>query len=308
MGDSYEALVIGGGPAGLTAGIYLMRAGLRTMLLEKQLVGGAALTTEHIENYPGFPEGVSGRDLMGRMAEQARRLELPIKEFSLVEGVSRGEHGFETMVDKESYLSEALILAMGTEPVKLGIPGEDLLLGKGISYCATCDGMFFRNLEVAVIGGGDSALSEALTLANLCSKVYLVHRREELRAQKVLQDRAKRNSRIELVLGRVPVSVNGVDQVESITLAEAKTGRESDLPVAGVFFYVGSRPQIACVQGLVETDGAGFVVTDESLATKTPGLFAAGDVRSKMLRQIATAVGDGALAAVSLERYVLGKR
>ena len=308
MGDSYEAVVIGGGPAGLTAGIYLMRAGIRTVLLEKQLVGGAAVNTEHIENYPGFPEGIAGRDLMARMAEQGRRLGLPIKEFSRAEGVEHGEGGFETFVDKESYQSQGLILAMGSEPVKLQIRGEDLFLGRGISYCATCDGMFFRDLDVAVIGGGDAALSEALTLANIARKVYLIHRRDELRAQQILQDRAARNSRIEFMLGRAPLSVNGGDQVESVTLVDRKTGEESELKVSGVFFYVGSRPDTAFVAGLVETDGAGFVVTDENLATKTPGLFAAGDVRKKSLRQITTAVGDGALAAVTLERYVLGKR
>jgi thioredoxin reductase (NADPH) len=308
MGDSYEAVVIGGGPAGLTAGIYLMRAGIRTVLLEKQLVGGAAVNAEQIENYPGFPEGISGRDLMGRMAEQARVLGLPIKEFSRAEGVEHLEGGFETAVDKESYRSQGLILAMGSEPVKLNIRGEDLFLGRGISYCATCDGMFFRDLDVAVIGGGDTALSEALTLANIARKVYLVHRRDELRAQQILQDRAARSSTIEFMLGRSPLSVNGGDQVESVTLIDTKTGEESELKVSGVFFYVGSRPDTAFVSGLVETDGAGFVVTDESLATKTPGLFAAGDVRRKSLRQIATAVGDGATAAVTLERYVLGKR
>lgn len=308
MSESYEAVIVGGGPAGLTAGIYLRRAMIRTVLLEKQLLGGAPMNTEHIENYPGFPEGISGRELMGRMAEQARRLDLSIVEFSRVDGIDLADGAFTTRVDQQSYRSTGLILAMGTEPAKLNIPGEDTFLGKGISYCATCDGIFFRDVEVAVIGGGDSALSEALTLANIASKVYVVHRRDQLRAQQILQDRALRNGRIQFLFNKVPVMIGGHDQVESIILRDTKTDQESELNVSGVFLYVGTRPDTAFVGNLAETDGAGFVVTDESLATRTVGLFAAGDVRRKSLRQITTAVGDGALAAVNLERYVLEGR
>ncbi|MGD0229936.1 MAG: FAD-dependent oxidoreductase [Syntrophorhabdales bacterium] len=309
MGDPYEAVIIGGGPAGLTAGIYLLRAGVRrTILLERQLAGGAAVNTEHIENYPGFPEGVAGRELMGKIVDHSRAHGLAIREFSEVLGVAWEDGLFTTTVDKESYRSAGLIVAIGTEPVKLGIPGEDNLLGRGISYCATCDAMFFRNLDVAVIGGGDAALSEALTLANIVAKVYVIHRRDRMRAQQILQDRAARNDRIEFLPGKVPLSVNGGDQVESVTLRDMKTNEESELKVSGVFFYVGSRPDTAFLGSLVDRDEAGFIVTDEDLATKTQGLFAAGDVRRKSLRQITTAVGDGALAAVSLERYLLEKR
>jgi thioredoxin reductase (NADPH) len=306
--DAYEAVIIGGGPAGLTAGIYLMRAGISTLLLEKQLLGGAPMNTEHIENYPGFPDGISGAELMGKMAEQARKLGLPIAEFSEV-GEARNEEGtFVIRTEKDVYRSLGLILAMGTEPAKLNIPGEDMFVGKGISYCATCDGMFFRGMEVAVVGGGDSALSEALTLANITSRVYVVHRREQFRAQRILQDRAERNSKIEFLLNKVPVSVNGKDLVESLTLRDALTREESVLPLSGVFFYVGSHPGTAWVGPLADIDPVGFVVTDEGLETKTKGMFAAGDVRKKSLRQITTAVGDGALAAVNLEKYVLEKR
>jgi len=306
--DAYEAVIVGGGPAGLTAGIYLMRAGIRTLLLEKQLLGGAPMNTEDIENYPGFPDGVSGAELMGRMAEQARKLGLPITEFSEVANVSEEENMFVVRTGKDSYRSLGIILAMGTEPAKLNIPGEDAFVGKGISYCATCDGMFFRGMEVAVVGGGDSALSEALTLANLTSKVYVVHRREQFRAQRILQDRAERTGKIEFLLNKVPVRVNGKDLVESLTLRHTKTHEESDLPVAGVFFYVGSHPGTEWVGTLADRDPAGFIVTDEALETRTKGMFAAGDVRKKSLRQISTAVGDGALAAVNLEKYVLEKR
>jgi len=309
MEDSYEAVVVGGGPAGLTAGIYLMRAGIKALLLEKQILGGTPLNTEHIENYPGFPDGVSGAELMGRMAEQARKLGLPIKEFSEVGEVRCEEGVFSIRTDKDSYRSLGLILAMGTEPAKLNIPGEDLFVGRGVSYCATCDGMFFRNMEVAVVGGGDSALSEALTLANIASKVFVVHRRDQFRAQRILQDRAERNGRIEFLLTKVPLRINGQDQVESLTLRDTRTEAESVVPVSGVFFYVGSHPGTGWVGDLADIDGSGFIVTDaSSLATRTEGLFAAGDVRKKSLRQISTAVGDGALAAVNLEKYVLEKR
>ena len=308
MDDLYEAVIIGGGPAGLTAGIYLMRAGIRTVLLEKQPTGGAALNTEHIENYPGFPEGISGAELMRRMADQARRLGLEIKEFSEAVGLAHKNGVFETTVDKESYRSLGVIAAMGTEPAKLGIPGEETLVGRGVSYCATCDGMFFRGLEVAVIGGGDSALSEALTLANIAAKVYLVHRRDRFRGQQILQDRAAKNGKIEFLLNRAPSAINGTKQVESVTLRDTLTNETSDLKVSGVFMYVGLRPQTVFLGGLADRDEPGFVITGEGLETRTPGLFAAGDVREKTLRQISTAVGDGALAAVSLEKYVLEKR
>ncbi len=308
MSNAYEAAIIGGGPAGLTAGIYLMRAGIETILLEKQIVGGAALNTEHIDNYPGFPDGISGSELTGRMAEQARKLGLVIKEFSRAEGVGYTDGFFETGVDKESYRSVGVIAAMGTEALKLGIPGEETLVGRGVSYCATCDGMFFRNLDVAVVGGGDSALSEALTLANIAAKVYVIHRRDQLRAQQILQARVSRHDKIELMLGKVPLRINGGNEVESIALRDTKTDGESELKVSGVFFYVGLRPETGFLGNLADRDDAGFIVTDENLRTKTPGLFAAGDVRRKSLRQISTAVGDGALAAVNLEKFVLEKR
>jgi thioredoxin reductase (NADPH) len=308
MSGPYEAVIIGGGPAGLTAGIYLMRARIKAILMEKQILGGAPMNAEHIENYPGFPEGISGGDLMAKMAEQARKLDLPIVEFSGVEGVGHGDGMFTIKTDKESFESLGVVLAMGTDPAKLGIPGEDKFVGRGISYCATCDGMFFRDLEVAVVGGGDSALAEALTLANIASRVYVIHRRGEFRAQRILQDRAAGNKKVRFLLNKAPVEVKGGDQVESIVLRDTANGEESELKVSGVFFYVGSRPATAFVRDLVDTDASGFIVTNDELATKTRGMFAAGDVRKKSLRQISTAVGDGALAAVNLERYVLETR
>lgn len=306
MSEQYEAIVIGGGPAGLTAGLYLMRGGIKTVLLEKVLPGGAPLNTGRVENYPGFPEGISGRELMERFTAHAKAFNLPVREFSEVQNVSLDRTRFTVTVNDGTFDAAGVIVASGTEPAKMGIPGESELIGRGISYCATCDGMFFKDLEVAVIGGGDSAIEEALSLANIVGKVYVIHRRDSLRAQKILQERAFQNPKMEFLWNRRPVEIAGKNQVERLIIEDTKTGRREDLPVSGVFVYVGYRPDTAFLGDLVERDPAGFIITDEGLGTKTPGLYAAGDIRKKTLRQISTAVGDGAQAAVSLERYVLG--
>ncbi len=305
MSESLDAIIIGAGPAGLTAGIYLMRAGIETLLLEKTLPGGMPVNTERVENYPGFPEGISGRELMDRFAAHAKAFGLPIREFSEVSGVERSEKIFIVTTAEGVYRSSGIIIAAGTEPVKMNIPGEDELLGKGISYCATCDGMFFRDMDVAVIGGGDSAIEEGLSLAHIARKVYVVHRRDALRAQKILQDRAFRNNKIEFLWNKRPIEIGGTDQVEYVALEDARTGEHTRIDVSGVFVYVGYRAKTGFLGDLVDRDASGFIVTDENLAAKTKGIYAAGDVRKKTLRQISTAVGDGALAAVNLERYIL---
>ena len=308
MSEFHEAIIVGGGPAGLTAGIYLIRAGIDTVLLEKMVPGGTPMNTEHIENYPGFPEGISGRDLMNRFTEHAIQCGLLIKEFSDVEEVSVENGKFITGTTEETYMSDGIVIATGTEPAKMGIPGENEFLGRGISYCATCDGSFFRNLDVAVIGGGDAAIEEGLSLANIAGKVYVIHRRDTLRAQKIVRDRAFKNSKIEFLWNKKPIEIKGKDQVEYIVIEDVKTGGRSEVKVDGVFVYVGAKPNSAFLRDLVDRDDAGFVLTDEALSAKTEGLFVAGDVRKKMLRQVSTAVGDGALAAVNLERYILAKR
>jgi thioredoxin reductase (NADPH) len=308
LSEFHEAIIIGGGPAGLTAGIYLMRAGIETVLLEKMVPGGTPMNTEHVENYPGFPESISGRDLMNRFTEHARQFGLIIKEFSEVEDISVEKERFTVRTSEEMYTSAGIILATGTEPAKMGIPGENEFIGRGISYCATCDGAFFRNLDVAVIGGGDAAIEEGLALANIVRKVYVIHRRDTLRAQKIVQDRAFRNSKMEFLWNKRPLEIKGSNQVENIVIEDVKTGEHSEVKVDGVFVYVGARPNTAFLKDLVERDDAGFIITDGSLSAKTEGLYIAGDVRKKTLRQISTAVGDGALAAVNLERYILEKR
>jgi thioredoxin reductase (NADPH) len=306
--EFHEAIIIGGGPAGLTAGIYLMRSGIDTLLLEKMIPGGTTMNAGHIENYPGFPEGISGKDLMNRFTEQARQCGLLIKEFSEVEEVSTESGKFLIRTTDGAYASVGIVIATGTEPSKMGIPGESEFLGRGISYCATCDGAFFRNLDVAVIGGGDAAIEEGLSLANIVRKVYVIHRRDVLRAQKIIQDRAFRNSKIEFLWNKRPIEIKGTDQVECVVIEDIKTGERSEVKVDGVFVYVGAKPKTAFLEDLVYKDDAGFVLADEALSTKTKGLYVAGDARKKTLRQISTAVGDGALAAVNLERYILEKR
>ncbi len=308
MSESHEAVVVGGGPAGLTAGIYLMRAGIDAVLAEQGVLGGTPMKYEHVENYPGFPEGIASRELMERMTLQARHFGLVIKDFCQVSGVTLQKGRFVVHAGEESIESLGVIVATGTQSVKIDIPGEAEFMGRGVSNCATCDGMFFRDLVVAVIGGGDAAIQEGLTLANLAGKVYVVHRRETLRAQKIIQDRAFKHPKIEFLWNKVPTGIEGKEQVESIMLRDTKTGQASTLKVDGVFVYVGSRPNTSFLGDLVDKDEAGFIKTDENLLTRTKGLYVAGDARRKSLRQISTAVGDGALAAVSLERYILETR
>ncbi len=308
MREFHEAVVLGGGPAGLTAGIYLMRAGIDAILIEQGVVGGTPMKYEHVQNYPGFPKGIESRELMERMAAQARRFGLTIKDFCQVSSLTSEGSRFITRADSDEIESLGVIVATGTESVKIGIPGEAHLMGRGVSNCATCDGMFFRNLDVAVIGGGDAAIQEGLTLANIARKVYVIHRRDALRAQKIIQDRAFKNPKIEFLWNKVPTEIVGKEQVESIKVRDTKTGEISEIKVDGIFVYVGSRPNTLFLGDLVEKDESGFIITDENLRTKTEGLYVAGDARRKSLRQVSTAVGDGALAAVSLERYILETR
>jgi thioredoxin reductase (NADPH) len=308
LSEFHEAIIIGAGPAGITAGIYLMRAGINAVLIEKGVLGGTPMNYDHVENYPGFPDGISSKELMRKMAEQAQRFGLIMKEFAEVEDVVYQGERFNIKAGGEVFESLGVIVCTGTVSMKIGIPGEQEFVGRGISYCATCDGAFFRNLDVAVIGGGDAAIQEGLALTNIVRKVYVIHRRDQLRAQKIIQERAFKNEKMEFLWNKVPVEIEGKEQVESIMLEDTKTHERSRVHVEGVFVYVGARPNTQFLGGLVERDGAGFIVTDEDLATKTPGLYVAGDARKKSLRQIATAVGDGALAAVSLEHYILEKR
>lgn len=299
----YDLIIIGGGPAGMTAGLYAARARLQTLLIEKMFCGGQAASTYMIENYPGFPDGILGPDLTQAMEKQAKRFGLQLINGEVKYITSRLKL-FEVGWEEEKFLSKSIIIASGVEPVKLGIPGEEELRGRGVSYCATCDGPFFRDQDVGVIGGGDSAVDEAIYLTRFAHKVYLIHRRDSLRAAKILQERARQNEKINIIWDTVAIKVLGKEVVEGLELKNVKTQETSHLPVKGVFFYVGLRPMTGFLKDLVKLDERGYILTDENMATSVPGIFAAGDVRQKSLRQVSTAVGDGATAAFAVERYL----
>jgi len=301
--SDYDLLIAGGGPAGLTAGLYAARAKLRTLLIEKLAPGGQAASTYMIENYPGFPEGIPGPDLMKAMEEQAKHFGLKIITGEVSQLTSRGQL-WEVEQEGRKIMAQAVIVATGVEPAKLGVPGEEELKGRGVSYCATCDGPFFRDQDIGVVGGGDSAVDEALYLTRFASRVYIIHRRNALRAEKILQERAFQNKKIEILWDNVVTKVIGETGVEALELKNVKTQERRTLRVSGVFFYVGLRPNTGFLKGVVEMDGGGYVITDANMATSAPGVFAAGDVRQKLLRQVTTAVGDGATAAFAVERYL----
>jgi thioredoxin reductase (NADPH) len=302
--QEYDVIIIGGGPAGLTAGLYTSRAHLKTILFEAMIPSGQAYMAERIENYPGFPDGISGRELIERFVQQATKFDLEIRQFNKVESVEVAVRKFVVSTGGGEILSAALIIASGAQANTLGIPGEDTFTGKGISYCATCDGAFFKDQEVAVAGGGDTALEDALYLSRLARKVYIIHRRDQLRAQKILQKRALQNPTIEIIWDTVIKEIKGEGIVKAVTIENSKDGTKRDLPVNGVFIAVGQKPNTDFVRGIVELDNQGYIITDENCATSVAGIFAAGDVRKKVLRQITTAVGDGALTAAAAELYI----
>ncbi len=301
--EVWDTLIVGAGPAGLAAGIYAGRSQLKTLILDR-MPGGQLLITEEIENYPGFHEGITGFELSEKFRQHAEKFGAKIENGHTVTEVTLDGEIFVVKTDYGEFKGRTLIWAAGSNPRKLGVPGEAEFVGRGVSYCAVCDGAFFKDRVVAVVGGGDSALEEALYLTKFAKKVYLIHRRDKFRAVKIIQDRVKRNEKIEPVLNKVVVSINGKDFVESLTLEDTKTGEKVELPVDGVFIFIGNEPNVSPVIHLVDTDPSGFILTDEEMRTKTPGLFAAGDVRSKPLKQVITAASDGAVAAMSATRYL----
>jgi thioredoxin reductase (NADPH) len=301
----YEVIIIGGGPAGLTAGLYTSRAGLKSLLMERGIVGGQIINATLVENYPGFPQGISGAELGSLMHQQAVKYGLEIMTAE-VTGIAQGQP-YNISTTEGDFEATAIIIAAGSEYRKLGVRGEERLLGHGVSYCATCDGFFFRDQEVAVVGGGDTAITDALELTRHVKKVYVIHRRDQLRAGQVLQQRAFAEPKLDFIWSTVVEEVLGDKVLEELKLHNVKTGQHSTLKVAGVFVAVGLMPNSRSFFNIVDLDDAGYIVTEETMATSTPGIFAAGDIRRNSPRQIGAAVGDGVTAAMSAFKYVQGE-
>ena len=298
----YDVIIIGGGPAGLTAGLYTSRAGLKSLLLERGALGGQMVNARLVENYPGFPEGISGPELGSLMHHQAIRYGLEVVTAE-VTGTTQGQL-YSVSTTEGNFEATVVIIAAGSEYRKLGVAGEEKLSGHGVSYCATCDGFFFRDRQVAVVGGGDTAITDALELSQHASKVYVIHRRDQLRAGKALQQRAFAHPKLEFIWDTVVEEILGDKTLEELKLRNVKTGQQSNLKVDGVFVAVGLMPNSQLFFNILELDDAGYIVTDEVMATSAPGIFAAGDIRRNSPRQIASAVGDGVTAAKSAFEYV----
>ncbi len=299
--ERYDVIIIGGGPAGLTAGMYVARARLKVLLLEAAVPGGNAALTDRIENYPGFPFGISGPDLMDQFRIQAERFDLQIK-MSQVTGLEVTTAGKKVVTPEGAYLAPVVIIASGVKRQELGVPGEAELAGRGVSYCATCDGPFFEERKVAVVGGGDSAIEEALYLSTLASTVYVIHRRDQLRANRTTQEKALANPKLQFKFNRVVERIMGEGKLNSLLLKDTVTGEKEELPVDGVFVSIGMKPAADFISGLTLRNG--YIVTDEEMRTGVPGILAAGDIRYKTVRQVATAVGDGAIAGLTATRLL----
>lgn len=305
-GQEYPVIILGGGPAGLTAAIYTCRARLKTLLIERALPGGQIAMADRVENFPGFPQGINGMELGDLMHQQAARfgLETLAAEVTGVEVAGEVKVVHTTSGD---YQCPALIAALGAEHQKLGVPGEAELLGRGVSYCASCDGAFFQGKEVAVVGGGNSAIADALFLTRLVEKVHVVHRRPQLRAEAILQEQALANSKIHFVLDSVVERVEGDGVVKGLRLRRVDTGQTSFLPVNGVFVAIGSVPATQPLQGVVEMTPQGHIATNLMMETSQPGIFACGEARQHSVRQAIASAGDGCTAALSAIRYLQGK-
>jgi thioredoxin reductase (NADPH) len=303
---TYEVIIIGGGPGGLTAGLYTSRARLGTLLIESALFGGQMTTTELIENYPGFPQGITGDELSRLMEEQAKRFGMETVTEEVVKVSLEGDMKV-VQTHESTYRCEGLIICTGAEYQKLGVSGEKEFAGKGVSYCATCDGAFFKDSQIVVVGGGDSALTEALFLTKFAKELTIIHRRDALRGTKIYQERVLANPKIKMLWNSVVQEIKGDSIVRSILVKNVKTGEVNEFNTEGVFPFVGLSPRTQFLKNLITLDKAGYIVTDENCETSIRGIFAAGDCRKRLLRQIATAVGDGATAAFAAEKYLEAK-
>lgn len=299
----YDVVIAGAGPAGMTAAVYAARANMSVLMIERGIPGGQMANTEAVENYPGF-ESILGPDLSNKMFEHAKKFGAEYA-YGDIKKIINGDDYKTIDCGSKQYLSRTVIVTTGAEYRKLGVPGETELAGRGVSYCAVCDGAFFKGKKLAVIGGGDSAVEEGTYLTRFASSVTVIHRRDQLRAQKILQDRAFNNEKVDFLWDTICTKINGADgKVSSLTLQNKKTSEESDFSVDGVFIYVGMNPLTHAVKDLGIVDDQGYIVTNEKMETSIPGIFAAGDVRQKELRQIVTATGDGSIAAENAQKYV----
>ncbi|MFU8796621.1 MAG: thioredoxin-disulfide reductase [Dehalococcoidia bacterium] len=303
MSKSYQVIIVGGGPAGLTAGLYCSRSRLRTLLVERGIVGGQIVNAERVENYPGFPQGISGMELGQLIHQQATGYGLEIM-YADVTGAVPGERWHRVSTGEGDLEAGVVIIASGSQYRRLGVPGEDEFVGKGVSYCATCDGPMFKDKVVVVVGGGDAAITEALYLSKFASSVKVIHRRNQLRASGVVQERVMAEPKVELVWDTVVAGIEGDGSVRQVSLRNVKDARITALAVGGVFVAIGSEPNSAVWRGILPMDEGGYIITNEAMETRIPGVFAAGDVRHHSARQAITAAGDGATAAISAERFL----
>lgn len=303
--NDFDVIILGGGPAGLTAGLYASRAMLKTLMLERGVTGGQAAITDAIENYPGFPDGVNGPELMEKFQKQAQRFGLEMRLEAAAGISSRGKERI-VQVGDEEYRARAIIIATGSDPNKLGVAREQELTGKGVSYCATCDGPFFRDAEIILVGGGNSALDEGLFLTRFVSKLSVVHRRDELRADKIYQEKAFAHPKMDFIWNSVVDEIVGEDIVQAVKLKNVKSGEIIERPTEGVFIFIGTTPNTQFLEGTIELDERGYIVTNEKLETSMPGVWAAGDVQDSLYRQVVTSAGQGCAAAMEVEKYLAG--
>ncbi len=304
MSHDYECVIVGGGPAGLTAGIYCARAKIKTLLIEKENLGGQIALTDLVENYPGFPDGISGKELTQRMKMQAEKFGLNIMRNEAINLYMEGEKKIITLRNKENIKTLSVILTLGVKHRKLNVPGEKEFINRGVSYCATCDGPLFEGMDVAVIGGGDSAVQESLFLTKFCRRVFLVHRRDKLRAREYLQERMFSNGKIVFLPNRIVKRIEGKDFVERVILFNKEKETDEELKVNGVFIFIGMEPNTDMVRGKINLDERGYIITDEKMRTNIKGVFAAGDCRSGSTGQVAVAVGEGCIAGMEAEAYL----
>ena len=299
----YDVIIIGGGGSGLTAALYTSRANLSTLLMEKLTPGGQIALTDVVENYPGFPEGVTGPEISMKMEEQAKKYGTEIVYQEVKSIVKKDEH-FEILTAATPYYSRGIILAAGASFRMVGVPGEKELTGRGVSYCATCDGAFFKGKEIIVVGGGDSALQEGIFLTRFATKVSVIHRRDKLRASPILQDRAKQNPKIQFIWDTVVEKIQGEKKVEAVILKNVKTGEAKTFKTDGVFVFIGHEPNTKFLNGFVALDEHGYVKAEESLKTSVPGVFAAGEIRAGAVKQLVSACGEGCEAALACQHYL----